>query len=350
MPALLIGEEYFDYRAYDYKGGFYICTQIAFVDKKEKEQHVAFDQIKEQYLYLMHYVPIGRAKHNSWEIQNYRMYCLELPSLESLDTINYETIANDPEWKLSYEVLIGGKNSMPSYMVLWNTLTDGVKELNQNHAVQPSDMAFQWARKFNEGMEKESPFNAGLVDELKAKGQYDTIVKTDYSTLYMNTDYECYEILDDPEVFYVSAQEYYPDGKIKSKKYFLQGVYNTESLLFGPYASWNEKGEIIHADLATPFFYSMEMGYYFGWMDARHYIDLKTGKGKPVMKINAHIDPHAPSSGALRLEIQTDWQIQTDGDDDEFLSVLIKNDNDTETVFIFKRSSKIIWDKFTRYS
>ena len=344
LRPVLIGEKYFGYRAYDYKGGFYICTQIAVANKKEIQKQVKFDDIKEQYVYLMHYIPQGRANSNSWEIQQYRMYCLELPSLESLDTINFETIANNPNWKWAPDII---KPSMPDYYILWNHLNEHeqIEELRQAQRVET---ASKWQEKMYDAMEKESQFDfIGLIQKLKAQNQYDTIVKTGYSSLYVNTDYLCYEIADDPEVFYVTKREYYPNGTLKSRNYFFSGVYQSESQPFGPYMVYDEKGELVKSELLNPVFFAFDMEYYLGWLEARNYIDPKTGRGKPVMKINTHVDPHAPSYGSPRLDIRTNWQIQID-EEAGTVAILIKEDDDKETVFIFSNSSKIIWDKFNR--
>jgi len=348
LRPVLIGDEDFDYRAYDYNGGFYICTQIAVADKKEIEQQVEFDKIKEQYVYLMHYVPQGKAKSDSFEIQQYRMFCLQLPSLQSIDTINFETIANNPDWKWAPDII---KPSMPDYYILWNQLKDNVKELKQTEkavATDTADATPQWIRKLYANMEREPKCDTRLVDKLKAQGQYDTIVKTGHSTLYVNVDYCSYEIADDPDVFYVKKREYYSDGTLKSFNYFLPGVYQSELLTFGPSGAYDEKGKIIYGAIQNPLFFLMNMAYYLKWMENRNHINSKTGKGKPVMKINNYIDPHAPSYGVPRLKIQTNWQIQTSGDNDEYLSILIKNDSGTETVFIFSKNNHIIWDKFNR--
>jgi len=342
LRPVLIGEAYFGYRAYDYRGGFYICTQIASASKEEYERQTAFDDIKEQSLYLMHYIPDGRANPNSWDIQQYRMYCLELPSLETLDTIDFETIANHPDWQWAPEIR---KPAMPDYLLLWNHLDEQVKALRQTETTET--LSNQWITKFYDTIAKESPFDVtGLIRELKAQDMYDTISKTDYSTLYVNTDYLCYEIVDDPEVFYVSKREYHPNGTLKNQGYFLSGVYQSESLLFGPYVSLDESGNPIHIETLNQVFFP-EMAYYLGWLEARKYIDPKTGKGKPTMRINAHINPHEPSHGETRVRIETNWQVQTD-EEAGTVAILIKEDDGKETVFIFSNASKIIWDKFNR--
>jgi hypothetical protein len=344
LRPVLIGDADFGYRAYDYKGGFYIATQIAVANQKEIQQHTAFDNIKEQHVYLMHYIPIGRAKPNSWEIQQYRMYRLELPSLQSLDTINFATIANNPDWEWA---------TQPDYLFLWNQLDEQVKELKQADTQKTEEAMQQWNEKVIAAMENESKFDViGQIKKLKAQNNYDTIVKTGHSTLYVNTDYLCYEIADDPELFYVTKREYYSDGAPKSRSYFFAGVYQSESLPFGPSVAWDKKGKIIHSEVLQPVFFAFNMQYYLKWLEARNYIDPRTGKGKPVMKINTHINPHAPSHGATRVGIESNWQIQIDdvpgtGVPDT-VAILIKGDNDKETVFIFSNSSKIIWDKFNR--
>jgi len=382
---VLIGEKYFGYRAYDYKGGFYICTQIAVANKKEIKKQVEFDNIKEQYLYLMHYIPMDRKTPNSWEIQQYRMYCLELPSLQSLDTINFETIANNPGWKWAPEII---KPSMPDYLILWNHLNEQVEELKQTEieewikesygtrenfydtiesvfgkrgnifgAIDESKLHIYWAEnfkkyqrdsKFNEAFEKD--FHSDilrLVRELKAQGQYDTIAKINNSTLYVNTDYFSYEIADDPDVFYVTKREYYPNGTLKSRGCFLSGVTNSESVLFGPYEYYDKEGKLTHFEQQNQIFFAFGMEYYLGWLAARNYIDPKTGRGKPTMRINTNFNPHKPNEYGERVRIESNWQMQID-EEVGTVAILIKEDNDKETVFIFSNSSKIIWDKFNR--
>ena len=336
---VLIGEEYFGYRAYDYKGGFYICTQIAVADKQEVKRKVAFDDIREQYVYLMHYVPTGgRANPNSWEIQNYQMYCMELPSLQSLDTINFETIAGDRNWKQALDIRHPNP-SMPDYYMLWNSLDEQVTKY---------EFRIQHYDKFDELMRVEPEWDiVGLVRQLTAQGKYDTIVKTDNSTIYVNTDYFCYEIADDPAAFWVIERRYHPNGMLKSLGYFLPGVHRNESMRLGYYHVWDEKGEQVYGEAVNSLFYATGLNYYLRWMEKRNYIDFETGKGKPTMIINAHVDPHGPSHGEPRVRIESNWQIQFE-EDTQTADILIKCDDGKETVFIFANNSKIIWDKFDR--
>ena len=342
LRPVLIGEKLFGYRAYDYQGGFYICTQIAVANKEEIQQKVEFDRIKEQYVYLMRYVPQGI--YEAGKIRQYRMYCLRLPSLESLDTIDFETIANNPDWKWAPDIITP---SMPDYLVLWNQLDaqEQVKAVKQEERTPNTP---KWAAKQQESLEKESQFDVmRLIRELKAKKQYDTIVKTDHSTLYVNTDYLCYEIPDDPEVFYVTKREYHPNGVPKLRSYFFAGVHENESVPFGPVTAWDEKGEITYNDTLNPAFFSFDMDYYLKWMAERNYIDPKTGKGKPTMKINTYVNLNEPSYGVPRVKIETNWQFQV-SEGFGTVAILIKEADGTETVFIFANGSKIILDKFNR--
>ena len=386
---VLIGEEYFGFRAYDYKGGYYICTQIAVASKKENERQVKFDQIKEQYLYLVHCIPMDGIKYKLWEVPQYQIYYLKLPSMESLDSINYETIAQRPEWRTYYETVIGNmKGRMPDWLLLRNRLGDKAEELKQAKieewidelygtrenfydtiksvfgtrenifgAIEESKLDIYWAKylkthqresKFDDAFEKDVHSDMiRLVRKLKAQGQYDTIVKTNNSMLYVNTECFSYEIADDPEVFYVIKREYYPNGTLKSRGCFLSGITNSESLLFGPYEYYDKNGKLTYFEQINQIFFAFDMEYYLGWLEARNYINTKTGKGKPTMSINTHINPREPSHGETRVRIETNWQIQVDEEEDT-VAILIKEEDDKETVFIFSNSSKIIWDKFNR--
>jgi len=212
---VLIGEKYFDYRTYDYKGGFYICAQIAIADKKEHEKQVRFDRIKRQSVFLMRYSPKPGNNYSTYGIQDYTIHYLKLPSLNSLDTINFETVASNPEWRTLHDLAVED-STMPDYMLLLNYHREQVKELEQTKITEPifgREKRFQseWVQKFFATIEKESPLDIRLVEELKAQCKYDTILKTGHSTMYIDTDYTCYEILNDPEVFYVSERKYYPN-------------------------------------------------------------------------------------------------------------------------------------------
>jgi hypothetical protein len=353
--TVLIGDEDFDFRVYDYKGGFYICAQIAIADKEEHERQEAFDRLKRQAVYLMHYIPIGRANPNSWEIQQYQVHYLKLPSLNSLDAIDFETIVNHPDWETNYKLdldVVGSR--MPDYLLPWNQLSQYAQESWSVKTKQP------WREKSDDVAYEGHRFDMRLINELKEQGQYDTIVKTDSSTLYINTDYVSYEIADDPAIFFVEERKYYPDGMLKSKKCFIAGVYTSESMLVGPCVFYDEKGELTDGTypeieqsmfpeyLSPNFPTTLSLEYLLRFLEKRNYIDSKTGKGKPVMTINAYIDPHAPSHGTPRLSIRSNWQIQTDDEPNGSVALLIKKDDETETVYLFSKNSKMIWDRFDR--
>jgi len=355
--AVLIGDKDFGFRVYNYKGGFYICVQIAVENKEnidsteldkmpESIDNTEFDKVNEQYTFLLHYAAAGKANPNSWEIQQYSVSCLKLPSLDSLDTIDFDTIANNPDWKSIYEEK---SCTMPDANLVWVRLNEYVSGL-QNDTAKP-----HWREKIDSVESEGQRYDMCLIRELKAQDKYDTIVKTDSSTFYINTDYVSYEIADDPDVFYVEQREYYPDGMLKSRKFFLPGVYANESLAVGIYATYDEKGKLTYAEypeyrvyLLSNITHWLSTEYLLRFLEWRGVIDSKTGKGKPVMKINSNVDPRAPSSGVPRLGIQANWQIQADEDINGSVALLIKNDKGTETIFIFAKNSGMIWDKFDR--
>jgi len=355
--TVLIGDEDFGFRVYDYKGGFYICIQIAVAYKENMDStdydrilgpidRTEFDQIKEQYVYLLHFAAVGKADPNSWEIQQYSVSCLKLPSLNSLDTIDFDTIANNPDWTSMYEEK---SCTMPDGNLVWVGLNEYVSRFRKD-PIKP-----HWREKIDSIEGEGHRYDMRLIRELTAQGKYDTIVKTDSSTLYINTDYVSYEIADDPDVFYVEQREYYPDGMLKSRKYFLPGVYANESLSVGFYTTYDENGKLTYAELPEQRVYLfstishwLSTEYLLRFLEKRGVIDSKTGKGKPVMKINFNVEPHAPSFGVPRLRLQANWQIQADDNLNGSVALLIKNDKDTETVFIFAKNSGMIWDKFNR--
>ena len=149
-----------------------------------------------------------------------------------------------------------------------------------------------------------------------------------------------------PKYFMCQSGNTIPAARLKNQGYFLSGVYQSESLLFGPYVTLDESGNPIHIEALNQAFF-FDMAYYLGWLEARNHIDTKTGKGKPTIRINAHVNPHEPSHGETRVRIETNWQVQTD-EEAGTVAILIKEDDDKETVFIFSNASKIMWDKFNR--
>jgi len=353
FQTVLLGDVEDDYRIYDCKGGFYICLQII-VTKKEYQQGEKFDQIKRQQAYLMHCISMDSPNSDAdsdgsevqWTIPQYRTYFLKIPSLQSLDTINFETIANNPGWKPE-EV----EGTYLQYLLPRNQLSEHAREVRK---AKPEPQP-QWRAEIGGTEEKAPRFDMSLIHKLKAQGLYDTIVKTDSSTLYMNTDYVSYEIADDPEIFYVKEQEYYPNGMLKSRKYFIAGVYTNESLPVGTSSFYDKKGNFVYSSYPEdeyymfPQFDCVNFEFLLRFLEKRNIIDSKTGKGKPVMKINSNVDPHAPSFGTPRLSIISNWQIQVDDKPNGgTVALLIKNDNGTETVFIFEKNNRMILDKFNR--
>ena len=129
----------------------------------------------------------------------------------------------------------------------------------------------------------------------------------------------------------------YPNGVIKSREYFLSGVYRNNNLSFGPYTCYDKYGNESYCGILNPDFFSFHLGYYLGWLGNE--ID------KPTMRINGYFDPHAPIYGDYipdRLSIRTNWTIQA-SDDDVSVAVLVHN-----RVYIFSKASRKILDNFSQ--
>ncbi len=77
------------------------------------------------------------------------------------------------------------------------------------------------------------------------------------------------------------------------------------------------------------------------------FIDLDSGNGKVVMKINTNIDPHAPGHGEPCLSIRAPWGMQADDTPNGTVGLIAVRDG-VETVFIINKNSHTILKKFTR--
>lgn len=325
----------------DYKGGFYIVIQLAESNKLKEEMD--FDKCKLLGTYLMHYIPQGTVKPNSWEVPNFTIKTLEISSLDEVENINFETIASDPGWVSQFGL------NFPDYLMVRYEITKYEDSL-------PVDPPFSdWQDKLRLMIQSTSTELSkeyqSVIDKLKEEDKYDTILKMDSCLVYINTDYLICETFDDPGLFFIRQTSYSPDGKIKDFQFFLPGIYTNKSMLLCSFYL-NSEGSWVMSEFDD--FYTMincppefptSLDRLFCVLQEHGYIDAKTGKGKPVMKINYHVDPKAPSHGATRLEIKANWMIQVD---DEYSTISACDENDMLTTFILQKNNSRFLDKFTR--
>ena len=340
-------DDLFDYRRPDYNDGFYIFYQVATLSDKEVRKKTPIDKAKQPPKnFIAHYASDGHYDTGGglgFQIPYYQVTYVEVPidyDFNTFDAAHYDGQWKPHDW------------NCPDYMLLRSTLNVYANEkreaagyLEAHNQVLLAEQDEVLYAAFRERLD------LNVIEQLKANKQYDTIIKTDSSTLYLNTDLESVEYPSAPDVFHVIRRTFYPNGSLKERQKFLPGVYTSFSLPIGLSGAYDESGqlEMPNMDGITifPFPQMANVEFCVRLLEREGYIDRKTGTGKATITINQHVNPHEPNHGETRLSIRSPWNIQADDTPNSTVGLLIQHD-DIETVYIIDKNSRNILKTFNR--
>ncbi len=343
---ITLTDKFFSFRKPDYNGGFFFGLQIASATNREHNKKVEFDKIKKISNYIIYAKEDVSARQGTWYIPHYNMYYIKIEPPFDISTFDLDSYKG--EWLLYKEA--EARSILPQDLMVLAQLN--VYSSNNKDETMQWDKYVESLNNFQRKAIQNETFDLELIDKLKEEKKYDTIIRTTTSNLYYNTDLEAYEQPLDSNIFYLIRKKYYTNGAIKEKHYFYPGVYTSNALpIFSVY--FDELGEANNAKS-----YMMEYGfngahitieYLIKLLDYEKQINFKTGEGKPIMTINNSVNPHDINRGNIeRLNIRSKWQITADDDPKSSIGLLIKHEDDSETVYLIDKSTRIILKKFKR--
>lgn len=344
--VLTLADKFFSFRKPDYNGGFFFGLQIASATQKEYDKEVEFDKIKKINNYIIYAKEELSARQGTWYIPHYNMYYIKIES--PLDISTFDLDSYNGEW-LSYKEA-EARSILPQDLMVLARLNVFSSE-NKDETMQWENYVESLSNFQMKAIQNEI-FDLKLIDKLKEEKKYDAIIHTSTGDLYYNTDLEACEQPLDSNIFYFIRKKYYTNGMIKEKHYFYPGVYTSNAL---PILSiyFNEGGEAINANQ-----YMMEYGfnganitieYLIKLLSYEKQINFQAGEGKATMMINKEVNTHDINQGnAERLSIRSKWQITADDDPKSSIGLLIKHNNESETIYLIDKQTRIILKKFKR--
>lgn len=341
---ITLGDKFFSYRKPDYNGGFFIGLQTASATRKEHEKKVEFDKLKKINNYIIYCKEDISQRSGTWDIPQYNMYYIKIEPPLDICTFDLESYAG--EWQ---PYLNMGMSPLPDPMMVLSRLN--IYSSENPHETQQWEKYVGAVNTFREEALKMDTLDLDMIHQLRALGKYDTIMQTDRSILYINTDLEVYEQPLAKDIFYIIRKKYYPNGIMKEKFYFYPGVYTSHAL---PVFSFNydENGEVYIKDFLMEYSFTgatTTIEYLLELMRREGNINPDTGEGKATMKINGWVDPRGIDQGnEERLSIRSKWQITADDDFKSSIGILIKHKDDSETVYLIDKPTRTILKRFKR--
>lgn len=346
--VITLANEFYGYRKPDYKGGFYLWMQKAWATKKEIANQTPFDSLQNiPQNYLLHYIPQNGGKStNDWSIPEFYIFYKKLTPPFDIDTIH---LADTAGWESYIEAEARGQ--VPDPMLPYTRLNMFYFD-KKNSNIQTDYKPYLSLHIYEqeEALTVEEIFET--IKDLKNREVYDTLITRNQYMIYINTDLACYEQPAQPDAFYITHMQLYPDGKLKERYHFLPGVYTSYTIKSGYSERYDEDGEpqfhFHDLDYFPNPLYGAGLPYLFELLKQEGWIDPENGIGKPVMTMNKDVDPHADFHGVERLSIRSMWNIQVDHTTTGSVGLLVQHEDDMQTVYIIDKLSGNILDKFKR--
>ena len=336
----------FDYRKPDYNGGFYLRFQLRDATEREYNKEVPFDELNSPPRdYIAHFASDGASDiGGGFSIPEFNIWYVQLDEPFDPYTFDFE----NREWK-SYNHDYA-RGLLPDPMLLYtrlNIYTSKMKDSLFDAEAYQQEQTARIEQATNGGKER---CDMGLIEQLKQAGIFDTIISNDDCIRYVNTDLEYYEQPAASNVFYITYKKFYPSGAIKEQRKFLPGIYVSNCLPIGIAAHYDESGTLTDTNYEErrifPFPQMATVDYLIQLLEYEGWINPKTGKGKAVMQINHHINPHKPGNGE-RLTIRSTWQVQASDELNGTIGLLASG-NGVEMSYIINKNSRTILKKFKR--
>lgn len=344
--VITLGNAVYKYRKPDYKGGFYLWMQMAWATNKEVKNQVMFDSLQSiPRNYIIHYTPFNRGEStNDWNTSEFYIFYKKLTPPFDIDTFNYSDTVG---WESYFEAHVRGQ--VPDPMLLYGDINRySFDKKNKSIGSDVSRNVTLPIYNQEYALTAEEIFRT--IRELKSRSEYDTLLTRNEYRIYINTDLQCYEQPAQPDAFYITYMQFYPNGALKERYHFLPGVYTSNTLKFSYFERYNGEDErYLHfqdIDYLPNIFYGVSLPYLFELLTVEGWIEPERGKGKPVMKINKYVDPYDSFHEEERLSIRSMWNIQVDHSKTGSVGLLVKHEDDTETVYIIDKLSGNILNKF----